>query len=297
MIFNIQRYSLHDGSGIRTVVFFKGCTLRCRWCSNPESQEFFPELQYSSRLCIGCGDCAKMAADGEISHDGGELIIRREKVSDASTFRNACPAGALSVAGYDMSIDDLLREIEKDRLFHCRGGGLTLSGGEPFAQPDFATELLRRAKEAGMNTAVETCLQVPRRHIERCLPWVDALLADLKHVDPVKYHQETEGDLRIVEENWNWLAGLRSPALVARIPVIPGFNDCPSERDAILRRIAALKRIKEINIMPFHTLGAGKCAALGREWPYEGTPAMESEDLAEWITAAEKLGLAARIGG
>lgn len=256
MIFNIQRFSLHDGDGVRTVVFLKGCPLHCAWCSNPESQAFGPEVMFDPGKCIGCGDCRQP-----------DFL---------------CPAEARTVAGEEKTVDAILAEVEKDKVFYKENGGLTLSGGEPFSQPGLAAELFARAKASGLSTGVETCLAVPWRNIEPSLPHLDSIYADVKHTDPVKYREWTGGDLGQVLDNLSRLAARASGAPVAaRVPVIPGFNDTDAELHAIAAHVAALATVARLHLLPFHNLGQEKYRLLGRDYRFAGIPSTKPESLAD----------------
>lgn len=298
VIFNIQRFSLHDGDGVRTVVFFKGCPLRCAWCSNPEGQAFRPEFLFAADKCIGCRDCSKASHNGEVTwREAGGPAFDREAPVDARRFARLCPAEALTVAGEDKTADEILAEVEKDRVFYRGRGGVTLSGGEPFARPELAAEILAKSKARGLATAVETCLAVPWRNIEPGLPYLDAIYADVKHVDPAKYRTFTGGDPSLPPDNLRRLAatGVR---IAARVPVIPGFNDKPEELDAIARFVAGLDVVKIVHLMPYHSFGAGKYRLLERDYPMAGVPATPPEVLTERGAAlGEKFGLEVIIGG
>lgn len=295
MIFNIQRFSLHDGDGIRTLIFFKGCPLACAWCSNPESQSFQPEFLLDREKCIGCRDCAAAAVGGEVDWDNGPRLDR-DRPFAPELFRRLCPAEALTVAGEERDVDAIVREALKDRLFYRNGGGITLSGGEPFAQPDFARRLLAAAKDAGLATGVETCLAVGWPAIEPCLPHLDFVYADVKHVDPDKYRAATGGDPSVAHDNLRRLARSGTP-WSARIPVIPGFNSDGDELDAIAAFVASLGSAKALHLIPFHPFGEGKYRLLDREYAFSGVPATLPEDLAAAAQRLARHGLTVHIGG
>lgn len=295
MIFNIQRFSLHDGDGVRTVVFFKGCPLRCAWCSNPESQSFRAELFFDASKCIGCRDCAGAAADREIAWDNGPRIDRAA-IADASRYAGVCPTEALTVEGEDWTAEAIAAEAIKDKVFYRGRGGLTLSGGEPFAQPDLAAGVLAAAKRENLATGAETCLAVPWTNVEKSLPHLDAVYADVKHVDGEKYGLHTGGDIALPLANLERLAESGIP-VSARVPVIPGFNGGLSELEAIAAHVAGLG-IRALHLMPYHSFGEGKYRLLGREYALAGLPSTPPERLEPAAEALRRLfGLEVRILG
>lgn len=260
MLFNIQRYSTHDGPGIRTVVFLKGCSLGCRWCQNPESRARTRDILFDERLCLAGCDLCQQAAPQMISRLDEKLIIVREKLSDAvaNILTHCCPTQALTVCGETQSADAIMEKVLRDKPFYDRsGGGITLSGGEPFMQPEMARTLLQRSKEAGINTAVESCLHVPWKYIEPSLPYLNLLLADLKHVDKPRFQQWTEGNAERVLNNFRKLAA-RGVEMIIRVPLIPDFNADEQSIRAISDFAADEIGAKAIHFLPYHTLGINK---------------------------------------
>jgi len=314
MIFDIQRFSTHDGPGIRTVVFFKGCPLSCAWCKNPESQSFTPELLYTRSRCVSCGSCVAVAGGGEalrLDPAGGILIDRG--VEPAPELGKVCPALALRIAGREATTNEIMAEVLKDASFFAKsGGGLTLSGGEPLAQADFAVELLEAALAKGIDIAIETCLAVPRASVERAAALPLRWLADLKHTDAAAFRAAMTRagtaragaaggvDVTLPLGNLEYLAG-RGADLSIRVPVIPGFNDDETSMRGILEFAAGLPRPRSgqrrVDLLPYHDLAAGKYASLGRTYAYPPGLRVESGHLSRYAELGRSLGLDITIGG
>jgi pyruvate formate lyase activating enzyme len=296
MIFNIQRFSTHDGAGIRTVIFFKGCSLHCPWCENPESQSFRAELGWDQKKCIGCLECARAARDGEMDVVDGKPVFHREEIQDPGRLADACPTGALAVLGEAKSVAEILKEVQKDILFYKKsGGGVTMSGGEPFDQPVFLLELLKALRGIGVTTAVETTLSVPWSAIEPSLPFVDTFLVDFKHADAARLKEVTGADLSRIAGNLRKLEAADRP-VIARVPIIPGFNDSPSSVADIVGLAALHANIRAVHFLPFHTLGVGKYHLLGKDYRFlrQAGPA---GDMSQYLTLARGKGLEASTGG
>jgi pyruvate formate lyase activating enzyme len=296
MIFDIQRFSTHDGAGIRTIVFLKGCSLRCAWCENPESQSRGYELAYDERKCIGCLDCLKASQGGEIDLESGRPRLHRERVDNPRKFTGICPSGALTVIGREMSVGQIVSEIEKDLPFFRKSrGGVTLSGGEPYEQPAFLLDLLRALAGIGVMAAVETCLNVPWPAIQASLPYVETFLADLKHVNAEKLKAHTGGNLALILENLLRLEDAAA-SVVVRVPLVPGFNDSPSEVRDIVDLTASFRNVHAIHFLPFHTLGVGKYSLIGKEYRYRAE-SVPSLDMGPYLDLARTRGLEATVGG
>ena len=296
MIFDIQRFSTHDGAGIRTIVFFKGCSLCCAWCENPESQSRGYELAYDERKCIGCLDCLKASPGGEIGLENGRPRLHRDRVEDPLKFKGICPSGALTVIGREMSVAQIVSEIEKDLPFFRKSrGGVTLSGGEPYEQPAFLLELLRALAGIGLMAAVETCLNVPWPAIQASLSYVETFLADLKHVNAEKLKAHTGGNLALIIENLKKLEDAGA-SVVVRVPLIPGFNDAPSEVRDIVDLAASFRNVHAVHFLPFHTLGVGKYLLIGKEYRHRADP-VPSFDMSPYLDLARNKGLEATAGG
>jgi pyruvate formate lyase activating enzyme len=298
LVFNIQRYSIHDGPGIRTVVFLKGCPLRCAWCDNPESQKPTPEAMFFEKECIGCGSCieackAKAIACSTNLSTPDHIIHSLCNACGACVER--CPSKALRVVGRIMSSEDVIAEALKDKRFYEKsGGGLTISGGEPLAQPEFTAEILMKSHEHNVDTAIETSGYASWRTLQGILRFTDLVLYDLKHMD-CKRHQELTGvsNARILD-NIRRAAKLRR--VIIRVPVVPGCNDS-EENIAAVASFAKTIGTEEIHLLPFHQFGSDKYERLGMKYTLKGVPpvaAQRTEHLHRLLLSA---GLAAKIGG
>ena len=300
VIFNVQRYSTQDGPGIRTVVFLKGCTLRCRWCQNPEGQSQKRELFFNPETCLAdCHLCHQCHPD-QILEKGDTIEIRRSLLSDRSIEQLAaiCPSEAMTLCGEARSVEEVEEIILLDLPYYRRsGGGITLSGGEPFAQFEFTVALLKAARALDIHTAVETCLYVPWKSLSECLPLVDLFLTDLKHVDKEKYHLWTGGQVETVLENFKRLAASGVP-MIARVPVIPDFNADRTSIMQIIDFISDCGHIGELDLLPYHTLGKNKYAHLDRPYESSKTPLRRDSELFCFAQEyADKKGLKTVIGG
>ncbi|MHC1728134.1 MAG: glycyl-radical enzyme activating protein [Syntrophobacteraceae bacterium] len=271
-VFNIQRYSLHDGPGIRTIVFLKGCPLRCRWCSNPESQRLEPELGFNEGKCIGaeqCALCARECPSGAVKQsNGGRVRIDRKLCRECFTCAEVCPARALTVFGKLMTVDEVVRAVEADGVFYGRsGGGMTLSGGEPLAQAGFAIQLLAQAKRRRIDTSMETCGFAEWADLEEACLYLGSIFFDIKCIDAEK-HKEFTGvsNERILENFQRLCESFPELPKYVRTPVIPGFNDSEKEIEAIADFIRGRPGV-EYELLAYHRLGTPKYGYLGRDCP------------------------------
>ncbi|ENY6043855.1 glycyl-radical enzyme activating protein [Klebsiella pneumoniae] len=299
MIFNIQRYSTHDGPGIRTVVFLKGCSLGCRWCQNPESRARSEDLLYDSRLCLAGCELCQQAAPAVITRTLDGLIIHRQNVNDShiAALRDCCPTTAFTVCGEEKSVEEIMATVLRDKPFYDRsGGGITLSGGEPFMNPTLAQALFEASHQAGIHTAVETCLHVPWKYIEPALPFVDLFLADLKHVDEAVFLQWTDGSARRVLDNLQRLAQA-GKKMIIRVPLIQGFNASEADIAAITDFAADRLQVSEIHYLPYHTLGMNKYQLLSQPYTAPDKPLDAPELLAFAQDYAQSKGLTAILRG
>lgn len=262
-IFNIQRYSIDDGPGIRTIVFFKGCPLRCLWCCNPESQRPEPEISHNSNLCLKCGRCANNCPNHAIRMTENGPVINREICVNCGSCTKECYPQAIKLIGEKKSVDEIYRTVKKDEQYYkASGGGLTVSGGEPLTHVDFVEELFIRCKQDGINTAIETCGMVPQEHFERILPLTDLFLFDIKQMDDDKHREYTGVSNRRILSNLSYLVTNGANVLV-RLPLIPGMNDSDEDMKAVASYVKSLG-LKEVELMPYHDYGSGKYNQLDR---------------------------------
>ena len=295
---NIQRFCVHDGPGIRTVVFFLGCPLRCRWCQNPETLEREPRVMFNAQKCAGCGACAEVC-DPQATYRNreGKLQFDRARCTTCGRCVLSCYYKARELSARAYSVRALLEEIEKDSVvFRNSGGGVTLSGGEPMIHPAYAAELLARCRSKGIHTAVETCGAVSWRNFEQVLPFVELFLYDLKLIDSEKHEHWTGVSNRLILENATRLAEL-GKRIIARVPLIRQVNDDDEEFTSIARFAAGLKNAGELHILPFHQVGSSKYELVGREYGMQDVPEENDLRIERCKQIAEGLGLRVSVGG
>jgi pyruvate formate lyase activating enzyme len=290
-IFNIQRFSIHDGPGIRTTVFLKGCSLACFWCHNPEGIARGPEIQYFPDLCISCGDCIPVCpSNAHVLWGSRHEFLRERCTLSAATGAHcvsACPSKALVLSGRSIDVREVAAEVLLDAPFYeSSGGGVTLSGGEPLLQKDFCRALLSRLTAEGVHTAIETAGHYPWQLLEEVLPLTRLLLFDIKHMDPAKHKWATGADNALILQNARRAASLRIP-FVVRVPVIPGVNDSPAEIAAIrdfalrLRDGRPASDPLSLELLTFHPLALDKYRSLGKENPSAGLSPLTVERMME----------------
>lgn len=285
LVFDIQRFSIHDGPGIRTTVFLKGCPLSCLWCHNPESQDAKPEVFFTPGKCIGCLFCVRMCERKCHRIENGVHVYDRQECVRCGRCVTECYPQALEVAGKPMTVEEALAEVMKDEPFYANsGGGLTVSGGEPMLQFQFTKELLESAKAKSVHTCLETCGCVSGNRMREVRPFVDVFLYDIKDTDAERHRAHTG------VANGEILTNLREldragAAIILRCPIIPGLNDRPDHFHGVGRLTYELPHVQGVEILPYHPLGTSKSARLGRKsaLPDVATPA---EDVVEeWLTA------------
>ncbi|MFP3091152.1 glycyl-radical enzyme activating protein [Treponema sp. TIM-1] len=298
IIFNIQQFSIHDGPGIRTVVFFKGCPLRCRWCSNPESQSTAIQILWDGAKCSRCRRCVGLCPPGAVRYEEeagtagpqapGRIRINHGRCTGCGICVEACPSQALSLAGRYYSVDEVVEQCLKDRVFYDEsGGGVTLAGGEVLAQPEFAEALLTALGEAGIHRAIETSGHAPAAVFDRISARTDLILFDIKHHAPDRHRAGTGVPQDLILANLRTALGR---AVLVRIPVIPGYNDHPSDAAALGELLGSLG-VREVELLPFHQFGQRKYAMLGLDYGFEKTKALHPEDLEHYQGIFENHGI------
>ncbi|HEX2965166.1 MAG TPA: glycyl-radical enzyme activating protein [Syntrophorhabdaceae bacterium] len=263
IVFDIQRYSIHDGPGIRTTVFLKGCPLRCLWCQNPESQVLEPEILLNNALCSGCGQCVAVCAAAANSLSGTHSQIDRTACLKCGTCVAACPNQARRLSGKQMSVGEVLNTVKKDlKFYETSGGGITLSGGEATFQHDFALALLKKSRELKIHTTLETCGYASWNILEELLPYIDLVLYDIKHWDPERHQRGTGVSNQVIIENAKRIAELKP--MKVRVPLIPLFNDSEHDIRSIASFVGSLPNQIEMELLAYNPLGEGKYERLGK---------------------------------
>lgn len=282
VIFNIQKFSVNDGPGIRTVVFFKGCPLRCAWCANPESQLAKVQILWDQKKCIGCHHCLNICPEHAISLQNGRIHIDHMKCSSCLKCVSECPGHALQKEGETKTVQEVLDVVMQDEVFYEEsGGGLTLSGGEMLMQPEFACQLLKAAKEEGLHTCCETTGFANEEVFTKVMENIDEILFDMKHWDPLKHKEGTGVTNERILTNMA-LAVKQGKSVLPRIPVIPGYNDSLEDAAEMAERLktAGLTRCQ---LLPFHQFGENKYHLLDQTYQYEDKEALHREDLQEYL--------------
>jgi len=294
-VFDIERFAIHDGPGIRTTLFLKGCPLACWWCHNPESISPRPQLALFEEKCIGCGRCFEVCPNGvhEKLTDGTRML-HREKCEACGLCVQTCFAEALVMQGRELTVEQAMAELRKDAPFYeSSGGGVTLSGGEPLRQPAFSAAVLAACRAEGFATALDTCGHAPWEDYEKVLPFVDLVLYDFKLADPEAHRRYTGVPNELIMENLGRIDGRGIPIEI-RIPVIPGINDSRENMEETARILSRLENLTGVVLLPYHGLGETKYPRVGRTYRLGGlvSPTRERmEEIAGWLTG---LGVPAR---
>ncbi len=294
-VFNIERFAIRDGPGIRTTVFFKGCPLRCLWCSNPESMQPFLQLFYFEHLCTRCYRCVEACPNKATTvSPEGAIEIDRSLCKNCGECVKVCPNKAREISGKIMTVEEVLEEVKKDSLFYQNsGGGITASGGEPTHQPEFLWHLFAKSHESAIHTCLDTCGLVKTEVLQKILEHTDLVLYDIKHMDPSRHKELTGVDNSLILENARVVAASRP--MIIRAPLIPGLNDSEENLNDLSKFMAELG-LKRIDLLPYHALGKQKYDRLGMEYKLGDLKSYESEQVAAIKTVLESHGLEVGVG-
>jgi pyruvate formate lyase activating enzyme len=278
LIFDIQKFSVNDGPGIRTVVFFKGCPLRCKWCSNPEGQGNKIQVLWNKEKCLSYGTCEEVCPQKAIDLSPGNVFIKQDACDGCGICVTSCRAHALSLAGTWKTVEEVLQVCSQDLPFYEEsGGGITLSGGDPLFYPDFSIALLTSAHAEGIHTAMETTGYASREVFDRVTAHPDLLLFDMKHWDEGMHIQGTGVSNRLILDNMKRAVEC-GKNILPRIPVIPGYNDALSDAEGFCQRLKDVG-LTRVQLLPFHRFGENKYSMLGRDYDFSDSPALHAEDL------------------
>lgn len=296
IVFDIKKFAVDDGPGIRTTVFLKGCPLRCWWCHNPEGQVSAPELMFRRRRCIDCGKCVKSCPKEAISYVAKKISIDRKYCSVCERCSQKCPTEALVIVGKEMTVREVVKEIDRDLIFYEESeGGVTFSGGEPLLQLDFLEALLKECEERNISTAVDTCGYASRKALDKISDKVDIFLYDIKTMDEKIHKKYTGVSNKPILENFKRLAENRNNILV-RFPIIPGIND-GEDNIAKTAEFVLSHRIENISLLPYHRAGSEKYLGLSRAYRLKKTQSPSDQKLILIKEELENFGLRVKIGG
>lgn len=279
IIFDVRRFAVHDGAGLRTTVFMKGCPLRCAWCQNPEGIELEPRPIRMEKSCLGCGLCVELSQNGGMTAEGGKITLHREREEDWAQLIDECPGAALRMDARAWSEDELIAELKKDAVFFKRGGGVTFSGGEPLMQAKFLARVMARLKSEGFHLAIETSLCVPRENLLAVLPYLDFIYADLKLFDEARHRAATGVGNKLIKENLAYLLETLPPEkLTVRTPLIPRFTADAENIAAIASFLSGKNPAVRYEMLNYNPLASAKYHLVGKEFCFEENPRPFSEE-------------------
>ncbi|MEM2513751.1 MAG: glycyl-radical enzyme activating protein [Candidatus Bathyarchaeia archaeon] len=293
LVLSIERFAIHDGPGIRTVIFLKGCPLRCKWCSTPDGQRPRPELEFFRERCIGCGKCAETCPSGAVKKSNKGIVNRRNLCMACGKCTITCPTGARIIAGKYMTVGEIMEIIESDTLFYFNsGGGITLSGGEPMMQPSFSIEILKRCRDIGIHTCMETSAYCQWSIFHEILKYVDLLYVDIKHMSHNVHKKFTGKSNKIILENIQKIAQeYPGKPVIVRVPIIPGINDDSANIIATALFVRQLNKNYKIELLPYHKLGLYRYYALSRRYPLQSLEPPSKTKLDALKTLIKSLGV------
>jgi pyruvate formate lyase activating enzyme len=296
-IFDIKRYAIHDGPGIRTTVFLKGCPLSCSWCANPEGQRSSRDFIFWLDRCLACDACIGACKKYAIFKENGNLrIINESRCDFCGDCVRECYSEALQIIGREMGVEELVKEIEKDKGFYLEsGGGVTFSGGEPFSQPAFLNEMLMACKSRNIHTAIDTCGYVSWDTIKKTIPYVDLFLYDIKLMDERKHKEFTGVSNRLILSNLQKL--VKTHQVILRVPLIPHINDGLDSIERLAEFLLKLRKIKKIDLLPYHKLGVSKYELLDRKYALEDITPLPRKPINNALKSLAKFGFDVNIGG
>lgn len=298
IIFDIQRFSIHDGPGIRTTVFLKGCLLRCGWCSNPESLRPYPEIITRDARCIRCARCVEACSEQAIAFADNTRIIQWEKCNGCMKCADVCPSRALEAMGRAMTVAEVLDSVGRDAGYYRRtGGGMTLSGGEPLLQWQFSLELLREARKSGFHTTLDTSGYADWEVLDEVLNHTDLVLFDVKHLDSARHREATGVPNERILGNLRKTVARRGPKVWVRHSLIPNFNDSVEELEELCKLVLGLRpSVEKISLLSYHRFGEAKYAATGKDYPWKEIPVISDERIGEFKKLVESHGIKVDVG-
>ena len=300
LVFNIQRFSVNDGPGIRSIIFLNGCPLRCKWCCNPESQELRSVVMFKAQNCVGCGNCEVVCPTGaaDLSVPGK---IDHSKCIACGKCVDVCYHRALELSGRWMTVNELIKEVYKDTISYRRsGGGITISGGEAVVQHEFLEDLLIACKGLGWTTAIETTGYTSLEVLDKIVPLIDYFMMDIKHIHPLIHKEWTGVSNERILSNAYHIAELTQELgsqYIIRVPVIPGFNSDPEVIRGIAKFTTSLPGVKDLHLLPYHDLGSNKYGMLGKDYELFGVKTPEKDYMEYLKEIVEDEGLICKIGG
>jgi pyruvate formate lyase activating enzyme len=297
LVLNITRMSVHNGPGVRTLILFKGCPLRCLWCSTPESQKAGPEIAVYPKKCTQCGYCVPACTLHAISLTESAITIDRTQCNSCGDCVKVCHPEAIGLLGQWMTVEEIVREAGEDSvLYKHSGGGVTISGGEPLLQPDFTGELTETLQRRGISVGVDTCGHVPLADIHQVLPYVAFFLWDIKHMDPGEHRKLTGFSNELILSNARVVSERGIPMYI-RVPLIPGYNDAEENIRATCEFAATLHSVMEVHLLPLHHLGKIRYESLDRPYPLADVSLIPDNVLQDMERLVESYRLKCRIGG
>ncbi|MFW6040431.1 MAG: glycyl-radical enzyme activating protein [Thermoplasmatota archaeon] len=295
-IFDIKHFAVHDGPGIRTTVFFKGCPMECWWCHNPEGISMDNEIFFYESKCIGCVKCTDVCPKSVIVRKDDIIQLNREGCTFCGRCSEICPTNALKIVGKEVTVDDVMEEILKSRIYYeTSGGGITFSGGEPLMQPDFLKDLLTECKKEGIKCALDTSGFIPTDEMERLIDNIDLFLYDIKLLDDQKHKKYTGVSNRLVLDNLKTISEA-GKEIIIRYPVIPGINDSEEDIDRLISLVSSLKNLKELDLLPYHNV-CEKYKRLGKKYRLSEAEAPSNKKMKQIKKRLEVEGLKVKIGG